>query len=86
MPITIRASNCARGYSLGAGYGTDTGVRGTAAWTVPRVNSYGHRFRVQMQLSQIEQLFDARYDMPVGDPALEKFSLDLLRPAGRLLA
>ena len=49
-----------------------------SAWTVPRVNSYGHRFRVQMQLSQIEQLFDARYDIPIGDPALEKLSLDLL--------
>ncbi len=77
VPITIRASNARRGYSFGAGYGTDTGVRGTAAWTVPRVNSYGHRFRVQMELSQIEQLFDARYDIPVGDPALEKLSLDL---------
>ena len=78
VPITIRASNARRGYSFGAGYGTDTGVRGTAAWTVPRVNRYGHRFRVQMQLSQIEQLFDARYDIPFGDPALEKMSLDLL--------
>jgi translocation and assembly module TamA len=78
VPITIRASNARRGYSFGAGYGTDTGFRGTVAWTVPRVNSYGHRFRAQMQLSQIEQLFDARYDIPFGDPALEKLSLDLL--------
>lgn len=78
VPITIRASNARRGYSFGAGYGTDTGFRGTVAWTVPRVNSYGHRFRVQMELSQIEQLFDARYDIPIGDPALEKLSLDLL--------
>jgi translocation and assembly module TamA len=78
VPISIRASNARRGYSFGIGYGTDTGVRGTVAWTVPRVNSYGHRFRVQMELSQIEQLFDARYDIPFGDPALEKLSLDLL--------
>jgi translocation and assembly module TamA len=78
VPITIRANNARRGYSFGAGYGTDTGVRGTIGWTVPRVNSYGHRFRTQMELSQIEQLFDARYDVPVGDPALEKASLDLL--------
>jgi translocation and assembly module TamA len=78
VPITIRANNSRRGYSFGAGYGTDTGVRGTLGWTVPRVNSYGHRFRTQMELSQIEQLFDARYDIPVGDPALEKVSLDLL--------
>jgi translocation and assembly module TamA len=78
VPITIRASNARRGYSFGVGYGTDTGLRGTVAWTVPRVNSYGHRFRAQMELSQIEQLFDARYDIPFGDPALEKMSFDLL--------
>ncbi|HEX4377132.1 MAG TPA: POTRA domain-containing protein [Steroidobacteraceae bacterium] len=77
VPVTIRANNARRAYSLGAGYGTDTGPRGTAAWTVPRVNSYGHRFRVQMELSEIEQLFDVRYDIPVGDPALDKVSLDL---------
>jgi translocation and assembly module TamA len=78
VPINIRATNARMGYSFGIGYGTDTGARGTLGWSVPRVNSYGHRFRVQMELSQIEQLFDARYDIPFGDPALEKLSLDLL--------
>lgn len=77
VPITIRANNARRGYSFGVGYGTDTGPRGTATWTVPRVNSLGHRFRVQLELSEIEQLFDVRYDVPIGDPALDKFSLDL---------
>jgi translocation and assembly module TamA len=77
VPITIHASNARRGYSFGVGYGTDTGPRGTASWTVPRVNSFGHRFRVQLELSEIEQLFDARYDIPIGDPALDKFSFDL---------
>jgi translocation and assembly module TamA len=77
VPITIRANDSRIGYSVGAGYGTDTGLRGTASLTVPRLNSYGHRFRVQMQLSQIQQTFDARYDVPFGDPALEKFSLEL---------
>jgi translocation and assembly module TamA len=77
VPITIHANNARRGYSFGVGYGTDTGPRGTASWTVPRVNSLGHRFRVQLELSEIEQLFDARYDIPIGDPALDKFSLDL---------
>ncbi len=76
-PITIHANDSRIGYSVGAGYGTDTGFRGIASLTVPRLNSYGHRFRVQMQLSQIEQTFDARYDVPFGDPALEKFSLEL---------
>jgi translocation and assembly module TamA len=78
VPISIRASNARRGYSVGAGYGTDTGLRGTASWTVPRVNSYGHRFRVEAQISQIQQTFDARYTVPVGDPAVEKATLDLI--------
>ena len=77
VPITIRASNSRIGYSIGGGYGTDTGIRGVASLTVPRLNTYGHRFRVQMRLSRIQQLFDARYDVPFGDPALEKFSLEL---------
>lgn len=77
VPITIRAKNSRIGYSLGGGYGTDTGFRGIASLTVPRINSYGHRFRIQMELSQIQQLFDARYDIPFGDPALEKVSLEL---------
>ncbi len=78
VPITIHASNARIGYSFGVGYGTDTGARGTASLTVPRVNSYGHRFRVSMELSQIQQTFDARYDVPFGDPALEKASLELI--------
>jgi translocation and assembly module TamA len=77
VPIAIHANSARRGYSFGVGYGTDTGPRGTASWTVPRVNSFGHRFRVQLELSEIEQLFDARYDIPIGDPALDKFSFDL---------
>jgi translocation and assembly module TamA len=84
VPITIHASNSRVRWSLGAGYGTDTGARGTASWTVPRVNSFGHRFRVQMQLSQIQQTFDARYDMPFGDPALEKFSLEFVGQESQL--
>jgi translocation and assembly module TamA len=78
VPITIHANNSRIGYSFGVGYGTDTGARGTATLTVPRVNSLGHRFRVSMQLSQIQQTFDARYDMPFRDPALEKASLELV--------
>ncbi|MCC7463478.1 MAG: BamA/TamA family outer membrane protein [Gammaproteobacteria bacterium] len=79
VPVTITTARARRTYSLGAGYGTDTGVRGTFSWLNPRVNSYGHRLRLQVQASQIKQTFDARYDMPFGDPALEKFSLNLTR-------
>jgi translocation and assembly module TamA len=76
VPVNIRTTTARRGYSFGMGYGTDTGIRGTAGWTVPLVNSYGHRFRIETQLSRIKQTLDARYDVPFGDPALEKFSVE----------
>jgi translocation and assembly module TamA len=79
VPITISTARARRTYSLGAGYGTDTGVRGTFSWLNPRVSSFGHRLRLQIQASQIKQTYDARYDIPFGDPALEKFSLNLTR-------
>ena len=78
VPVSIQTTTARRGYSFGLGYGTDTGIRGTATWTVPLVNSYGHRFRIETQLSQIKQTLDARYDVPFGDPALEKFSIEAL--------
>lgn len=74
VPITIRAKTTRNSYSFGAGYGTDTGARGTATFTDPLVNSLGHRLRVQLQASQITQKFIARYDIPFGDPAREKLS------------
>ena len=79
VPITITTVRARSTYSLGAGYGTDTGVRGTFSWLNPRVNAWGHRLRLQLQASQIKQTYDARYDMPFGDPALEKLSLNLTR-------
>jgi translocation and assembly module TamA len=79
VPITIATARARRTYSLGAGYGTDTGVRGTFSWLNPRMNTLGHRLRVQVQASQITQTFDVRYDVPFGDPALEKLSLNLTR-------
>jgi translocation and assembly module TamA len=84
VPITISTAPARRTYTLGAGYGTDTGIRGTFNWLNPRVNSYGHRLRVQLQASEITQTFDVRYDVPFGDPALEKFSLNLTRQTEKI--
>jgi len=61
----------------GVGYGTDTQVRGTIAWEDRRVNSAGHRFRTEMKAAAQSQSLDARYIVPIGDPATEKFTLQL---------
>jgi translocation and assembly module TamA len=78
VPIHITATTARNTYSFAAGYGTDTGARGTISWLNPLVNNRGHRLRVLLQISQRTDQLNARYDIPIGDPVLEKFSLQAL--------
>ena len=78
VPINISATTARNTYSIAAGYGTDTGVRGTLGWLNPRVNNRGHRLRLWWQASQRTDNVNARYDIPIGDPVLDKFSLQAL--------
>jgi translocation and assembly module TamA len=77
VPVSITATKSSRSFSLGAGYGTDTSIRGTFGWTDSRLNDRGHRLRFEIKASSITRLIDARYDIPIGDPALERLSLDV---------
>jgi translocation and assembly module TamA len=76
VPVDIHADKSRRHrYSVGAGYATDTGVRGTLTWENRRVNSLGHRFSVTVEASQVERyLLQARYIIPIGDPAVENLT------------
>jgi translocation and assembly module TamA len=85
VPVSISAEPNRRDrYSFGVGYGTDTQVRGTAAWEVRRINQRGHRFRTEVKASALTQSLDARYIVPIGDPATEKFTLQLTGKQERL--
>ena len=75
VPVRISAEKSRRQFSLGGGYGTDTSVRGTFTWVDTRINDRGHRLRVDLKASAITRRLDAQYDIPTGDPALEKFSV-----------
>jgi translocation and assembly module TamA len=78
VPISITAEpNRRNRYSYGVGYGTDTQVRGTVAWEDRRVNQKGHRFRTEAKAAATAQSLDTRYVVPIGDPATEKFQLQL---------
>ena len=77
VPVGIEGvANKRNRYSIGAGYGTDTKFRGTLAWDDRLVNSHGHRAHIEIKASAITQQLDANYIIPVGDPALEKISLE----------
>jgi translocation and assembly module TamA len=78
VPVSILAEpNRKHRLQYGVGYGTDTQVRGTVAWENRRVNTRGHRFRTEIKGAATAQSVDARYIVPIGDPATEKFTLQL---------
>ena len=77
VPVSIRAQpNRRHRYSFGAGYGTDTQIRGTATWEDRRVNRHGHRFNTALEAAAHAHSLESRYIVPIGDPALEKLSFD----------
>ncbi len=77
VPVKIRADASRRHrYTFGAGYATDTGVRGTLGFEDRHINSLGHSFSVEVQAARVTQYVQTRYRIPVGDPALENLSLN----------
>jgi translocation and assembly module TamA len=77
VPVSIRADASRRHrYSIGAGYATDTGPRGTLGFEDHRINESGHTFSVAVQAAQVTKYsLQTRYTIPIGDPAVESFSL-----------
>lgn len=55
-------------FTAGAGYGTDSGARGTLGWELRRINRRGHRGRVQVVGAETEQSFQASYMIPGAYP------------------
>jgi translocation and assembly module TamA len=78
VPVNIKADpNRRNWYSLGAGYATDTGPRGTLTYENRRINSLGHRFNVIVQAAQVTKYqVQSNYIIPIGDPAIEKLTLE----------
>lgn len=62
-------------YSLGAGYGTNTGVRGSASLNVIPVNRLGHKFTATAQGSMIQNALQLQYTIPGQKPLEDQYSL-----------
>src|ERR1700694_88942 len=77
VPVNIHADPSRRHrYSFGAGYATDTGPRGTLGFEDRRINTRGHSFSVEVQAAQVTKYrLQSRYNVPIGDPAVEKLTL-----------
>lgn len=73
IPINVKLTPRKRHrFSLGLGFGTDTGARGKFGWEMPRINSRGHRFDSNIQLSQIGYNITANYRVPIYNPRTDQ--------------
>jgi len=63
-----------RRYEIGAGYGTDTGIRGHLGLDLRRLNRRGHYAEADLEMSQREVTFSSRYVIPWPYPRTEELS------------
>ena len=62
-------------YTLGFGYGTDTGPRGTLGWENRHINKRGHRLNAELKASEIKNSVTGRYEIPIRNPITDNVSL-----------
>ncbi len=66
VPVDVRLTpNRPLKYTLGAGYGTDTGARGSVNVDLRRVNRQGHRGKALLRGSELEKSLRLTYLVPV---------------------
>lgn len=59
-------------YTLGAGYGTDTGTRASFSWKHRRINRRGHSLNINAKLSELGDSLSAQYQIPLRNPVTDK--------------
>ncbi len=62
-------------YTVGLGYGTDTGLRGSLGWEIRRVTRTGHRFKSELRLSEIRTGITGEYTVPLTNPRTDNLSI-----------
>ena len=65
VPITVTVAPGRRlRYTLGAGYGTDTGPQGTGSLEFRRLNKAGHRAAISAEVGTVRQELTGLYQLP----------------------
>lgn len=76
VPINVHLQPVSKySYTLSAGYGTDTGVRGRAGLNVIPVNRRGHKFNAMAQGSFTQNALQAQYVIPGTNPMTDQYSI-----------
>ena len=85
VPIEVNLTPAKRQrWTVGVGYGTDTGPRGTLGLDLRRINRHGHRGRNEVRISDIERSLQSTYEIPGPYPRTDVWSFNVayadLRP------
>jgi len=67
VDVTLTARKRQR-FEIGAGYGTDTGIRGRLEGRLRRLNRKGHNATIRLDASTIERSLTAQYQIPPAFP------------------
>lgn len=62
-------------YSLGLGYGTDTGIRGRSSLDIVPINKKGHKFKAVAQGSLVQNVFQTQYLIPGSNPITDQYDI-----------
>ncbi|XOF32358.1 MAG: autotransporter assembly complex protein TamA [Candidatus Electrothrix sp. YB6] len=65
-------------YSLGIGYGTDTGARGNIGWENRMFNRLGHKPSFNIQLAETGSRASADYEIPIFDLRYDTADIDAI--------
>jgi translocation and assembly module TamA len=76
VPIDVELKpRPAQEYNLGAGYGTDTGLRGSLGLHLRRLNTMGQRFTADLKASKINHALLANYIFPGTHPSTDEYRI-----------
>jgi len=59
-------------YEFGIGYGTDTGARASFGWSMPRVNTAGHKLDSKLRVAENRNSANLNYRVPGQDPRVDQ--------------
>ena len=62
-------------FSVGAGFGTDSGPRGKFRWERPRITEHGHKLTAELAVSKPEQNLSFEYHIPLDSPLDQSLNL-----------
>lgn len=76
VPIVIAAEpRPKRRYTIGAGFGTDTGPRGRAGVEWRRLNRRGHRAEIDLRASAVQTRLSSQYLIPVSNTSDDRYAI-----------